>query len=187
VQVVFVDANVLYIRVFRDYLLYAADQELISVIWSKAVLDEAIRNLIDNIPTFDENAADRLRTALSKTFPDSEIEPDSDCYFRLAEFSLPDEDDRHVLAAAIAAEATVLCTSNVRDFPEAITSIFGIRVLTPDALLCSLLENDLMQMLVVHKSVVSNLADANDKTTVAALKAVGASGSASLIAASLGI
>ena len=31
VRVVFVDANVLYSRVLRDYLLYAADEEVIAV------------------------------------------------------------------------------------------------------------------------------------------------------------
>lgn len=34
VRVVLGDANVLYLRVLRDYLLYAADQEVISIAWS---------------------------------------------------------------------------------------------------------------------------------------------------------
>jgi hypothetical protein len=42
---------------------------------------------------------------------------------------LPDEDDRHVLAAAVAAEATVLCTSNVKDFPVGVVEALGIEPL----------------------------------------------------------
>jgi hypothetical protein len=34
VRVVLGDANVLYPRVLRDYLLYAADQEVIGIAWS---------------------------------------------------------------------------------------------------------------------------------------------------------
>jgi len=35
----------------------------------------------------------------------------------VAELWLPDADDRHVLAAAVALEADVLCTDNLTDFP----------------------------------------------------------------------
>jgi len=35
----------------------------------------------------------------------------------VAELWLPDADDRHVLAAAVALEADVLCTDNLKDFP----------------------------------------------------------------------
>ena len=39
VRVVLGDANVLYPRVLRDYLLYAADQEVISIAWSGMILE----------------------------------------------------------------------------------------------------------------------------------------------------
>ena len=34
IRVVLADANVLYSRVLRDYLLYAADREVLAVTWS---------------------------------------------------------------------------------------------------------------------------------------------------------
>ena len=37
VRVVFADANVLYSRVLRDFLHYAADEEVIAVAWSASV------------------------------------------------------------------------------------------------------------------------------------------------------
>lgn len=40
IRVILADANVLYSRVLRDYLLYAADQEIIAVAWSAEILRE---------------------------------------------------------------------------------------------------------------------------------------------------
>ena len=37
----------------------------------------------------------------------------------ISALSLPDPDDRHVLAAAITARCDVIVTSNLQDFPEA--------------------------------------------------------------------
>lgn len=38
IRVVLADANVLYSRVLRDYLLYAADQEIVAIAWSPQIL-----------------------------------------------------------------------------------------------------------------------------------------------------
>jgi hypothetical protein len=57
VRVVLGDANVLYSRVLRDYLLYAADQEVISLVWSGTILDEVTRYLVANVPGFTEESA----------------------------------------------------------------------------------------------------------------------------------
>lgn len=41
-KIVLGDANVLYSRVLRDYLVYAADEGVISIRWSRAILIEAV-------------------------------------------------------------------------------------------------------------------------------------------------
>lgn len=43
---------------------------------------------------------------------------------------LPDVDDRHVLAAAIEAEADIILTWNLRDFPEAVLACHSLRAET---------------------------------------------------------
>jgi hypothetical protein len=49
--------------------------------------------------------------------------------------SLPDPNDRHVVAAAIAAGASVILTWNLRDFPATALKKYGLRRQTPDAFL----------------------------------------------------
>lgn len=182
VRVVLCDANVLYSRVLRDYLLYAADQEVISIVWSGRLLDEMTRHLVANVPGFTEDSGKRLVSAMTGAFPYAEVEPAVEHYQRLAGLRLPDEDDRHVLAAAIAAEATVLCTANTKDFPESVTASIGVEVMTPDALLCLLIRQFEPQMLDAHATAVARLPEATDASTIQALCRAGAAGAAALMA-----
>jgi hypothetical protein len=56
--------------------------------------------------------------------------------------SLPDENDRHVLAAAIHAGASVIVTTNLKDFPLSRIRKFGIRAQPPDEFLLRLIALD---------------------------------------------
>jgi hypothetical protein len=67
--------------------------------------------------------------------------------------SLPDPDDRHVVAAAIAAGASIILTWNLKDFPAAALNKYGLRRRTPDAFLTGLYDN-------VPDLVVGSLANA---------------------------
>jgi hypothetical protein len=52
--------------------------------------------------------------------------------------SLPDADDRHVVAAAMASGASVILTWNLRDFAAVALKKYGLRRQTPDAFLATL-------------------------------------------------
>lgn len=174
VRLVLSDANVLYSRVLRDYLLYAADQEIIAVAWSAGILAEVTEHLTENLPAFDAAAGKRLVSAMNAAFPFAEVDPGEEDFGALAGLTLPDEDDRHVLAAAVASEATVICTWNTQDFPSRVVDVFGFEVLTPDELLGGLIVEYESQMMVAHRVAVASLNGATDASTVAALRRAGA-------------
>lgn len=181
VRVVFADANVLYSRVLRDFLLYAANEEIISITWSRAVLDETVVHLVENVDGFTAESGDRLISAMNAAFPYAEFTPTSHDYAQLGELDLPDEDDRHVLAAALAAEATVLCTSNVKDFPDATVEPLGLVVMTPDDLLHTLVDEYPQQMIAVHATTTARLHSATGASTIAALERADAPNTAALL------
>jgi PIN domain len=96
VRVVLADANVLCSRVLRDYLLYAADQEIIAIAWSSQILAEVTEHLERNVAGFDRAAGERLVRAMNRAFPFAEVEPGAEHWRVLDDVALPDEDDRHV-------------------------------------------------------------------------------------------
>lgn len=182
IRVVLADANVLYSRVLRDYLLYAAMQGVLEVRWSAAILAEVVEHLTENIAGFDEAAGARLVAAMNGTFPAAEVEPDSDVEAAVAILPLPDEDDRHVLAAAVAVDADVLCTDNLKDFPADVMEEVGIRLMSADALLTLLVIEFPDGMLAAHRIAVARLPGATDESTLAALRRTGAPTAADHIA-----
>lgn len=61
---------------------------------------------------------------------------------RIGALRLPDASDRHVLAAAIEANASVLLTFNLADFPREVLSGYGVVPRHPDGFLCELHTSD---------------------------------------------
>ena len=182
VPVVLAHANVLYSRVLRDYLLYADEEELISIAWSAQILGEVTEHLVANIPGFTAASGERLVHAMNIAFPYAQVVPTPAGYRRPKDLHFPDEDDRHVLAAALAAEATVLCTSNTKDFPDHLAASVGLDVQTPDRLLAALISEFEIPMLAVHARVVAGHRGATGESTIAALRQAGAPRSAALMA-----
>lgn len=170
-SVVLGDANVLYPRVLRDYLLYAMTHQLIRVRWSKEILDEIVEHLIEKNEGFDEAAGERLVAAMNGTFPYSQVDLTDEATAAVADYALIDEDDRHVLAAAVAAEATLLCTDDRTGFPPDVMSALDIQAITSDALLSALIEEAPETMLRVHRTAVARLRGASDESTISALRA----------------
>jgi len=173
-RVVFADANVLYARVLRDYLLYAATEGVIEIVWSRRVLDEMAEHLVQNIPGFTIDSAELLVEKMTSFYPDAEVNPEESDYEMLIEFLFPDEDDKHVFAAVLAAEADIICTSNKKHFPEEIASHFGVAIMSPDQLLCRMVKLEPKKMYVAHSDVVRFFPEGTDEGTLAALGKAGA-------------
>jgi predicted nucleic acid-binding protein len=180
-KVVLGDANVLYSRVLRDFLLYSATEGIISITWSSTILDEVVEHLADNISGFNHESGEVLKEAMNYAYPLAQIDPRPEDYLRLANTVLPDEDDRHVLAAAIAADADIICTANTKDFPKTVTQSLGLSVMNPDVLLGILIERHPTEMMRVLDRSVSKLHGATNESTIAALRAAGANNAATLL------
>jgi predicted nucleic acid-binding protein len=103
------DANVLYPAPLRDYLLHLASLGVFEPMWTAAIQDEWIRNLLDARPDINRVALEATQRAMDIAFPGSNI---SGYESLINSLSLPDPDDRHVLAAAIKGKAQIIVTNN---------------------------------------------------------------------------
>ncbi|WP_417561729.1 PIN domain-containing protein [Microbacterium sp.] len=182
IRVVLADANVLYSRVLRDYLLYVAAEGVFEIRWSASILSEVIEHLSENVTGFDLAAGARLVAAMNGAFPAAQVEVGRDAETAVAGLALPDEDDRHVLAAAVAVDADVLCTDNLKDFPIAAMDEVGIQLMSADALLSLIATEFPAELRVAHRLTVSRLSGATDASTLAALRRAGGTRTADLMA-----
>jgi len=128
------DACILYPTVLREILIGLAKARLYTPLWSPRILEEWARAAAR---TGVEDVARAEIALLRAGWPKAEIVPEAEV---MATLSLPDEDDVHVLAAAIAGRAEAVLTVNLRDFPGRTLARHGLTVRTPDILILEFLE-----------------------------------------------
>lgn len=127
--VVIYDACVLYPAPTRDLLLRVARTGLVRAQWSEAILEECFRSIRENRPDLGPGALDRTRSLMNQAVPDCLVVG----YENLVDgLTLPDPDDRHVLATAIRAGAQMIVTFNLKDFPEPTLTKYGVEAKHPD-------------------------------------------------------
>jgi len=135
---VLIDACVLFPTVPREIILGCARAGLLVPLWSDRILEEWRRAVLRACPQQAEQVAAEI--ALTRlAFAQASVPVSEDVEARL---SLPDANDRHVLAAAITGGADLLVTRNLRDFPPRTLARHGVRVAAPDALLLELWHDD---------------------------------------------
>jgi hypothetical protein len=127
------DANVLIPAAPRDLLLRLVPFGLYSPLWTSRIRDEVERNLVNAGVTTPEGAS-RLTQRLRSAFPHALV---SDYDFLIDQMT-NHPGDRHVVAAAVHAEASVIVTSNLRHFPATALAPHRIRALSIDDFLCEL-------------------------------------------------
>jgi len=124
------DANVLYSASLRDFLLHLAVHESFAPYWSDEIRNEWIRSLLENRPDLKRENLERTCRNMDMHFPFGLVrgyEP------IIPTLTLPDPDDRHVLAATIHASANYIVTNNLKDFPGTALKPHKIEALSPDA------------------------------------------------------
>ena len=123
------DANVLYQAPLRDYLLHLAKLEVYDPVWTDAIQEEWLYNLLKARPDISRASPETTQQWMDKYFPRSKLK---DYESIIESLSLPDPNDRHVLAAAIKRKAQIIVTANLKDFPGKILAPYNIRAEHPD-------------------------------------------------------
>jgi predicted nucleic acid-binding protein len=127
--VVIYDANVLYPSLLRDVLIRVAQRGLVQARWTERMLDEVFDNLASNRPDLDPARLARTRELMNISIRNVLV----DGYEPLIDaVTLPDQGDRHIVAAAIRAHAQMIVTTNLRDFPSQELGRWNIEAKHPD-------------------------------------------------------
>lgn len=105
--------------------------------WTNAIHEEWIRNVLINRPDLKREQLERTRDLMNENVRDCIVEGYETL---IPALTLPDIDDRHVLAAAIRSSSSVIVTYNLKDFPAKIVKGYGIEAQHPDDFLVHLLD-----------------------------------------------
>jgi predicted nucleic acid-binding protein len=138
-DVAVLDACVLYPAPLRDFLMHLTVLDTFQAKWTEAIHTEWIKNVLKNRSDLKAEQLERTRQLMNAHTRDAVVEN----YENLIDsLKLPDENDRHVLAAAIGAKADFIVTFNLRDFPAGELSHYGIEAIHPDSFIQRLIESD---------------------------------------------
>jgi predicted nucleic acid-binding protein len=130
------DACVLYPAPLRDFLMNLAITDLFRARWTDEIHDEWIRNVLRNRPDLTNERLQRTRDLMNSHVRDCLVSGYQDL---IPSLTLPDENDRHVLAASICTGANVIVTYNLSDFPTTTLEQQGIKAQHPDEFITHLI------------------------------------------------
>ena len=147
------DANVLYPAPLRDLLIRVAATGVVRAKWTDEILDEVFRNILKNRADLTEANLARTRELMNGAIRDVLVvgyEP------LITALDLPDNDDRHVLAAAIQAGSQSIITNNLKDFPADKLQPYGIEAVPPDEFVLDLALGTVLRVLHEQQSSLKN-------------------------------
>ena len=164
--VVILDACILYPFHLRNIVVQIAADRLVDARWTDEIHDEWIRNLAANVPAISVERLQITRSLMDQALPNALVSSYSGY---IGTVTLPDPNDRHVVAAGIASGASVILTWNLRDFPTKELKKHGLIRQDPDAFLADLYEK-------APGETIASLANARrnlNKTRVSATDFIG--------------
>ena len=131
------DACVLYPAPLRDLLMHLALSDLYRARWSDMIHDEWTRHVLANRPDLTEEHLRRTRQLMNAHVRDCLV-----THFEhlIPSIKLPDAGDRHVVAAAIQAGASLIVTFNLKDFPPDALRPYNLAAQHPDDFIFDLLD-----------------------------------------------
>jgi predicted nucleic acid-binding protein len=150
------DTNVIYPIDIRDLLFWFASYDLFTPKWSKHIFEEW-----ENVMSRKSVPTKEIEKRISKAqlaFPDALVEN----YESLVDsLTLPDENDRHVLAAAIKTNANIIVTNNIKDFPSEYLASFGLTAKSADDFLTDTIDLNNELAVEAFRALVLNRTNPN--------------------------
>jgi hypothetical protein len=129
------DACILYPFHLRNIVVQAATDRLVEARWTDEIHEEWVTNLAANTSAVSIERLRATQRLMNDLLPAATV---SGYDGHISAVSLPDPNDRHVVAAGVAANASLILTWNLRDFPPRELKKFGLRRETPDTFLAGL-------------------------------------------------
>jgi hypothetical protein len=133
------DACVLYPSALRSLLMHLALTDLFRARWTDQILDEVEQHVLASFPDISQEKFAHIRRLMNQHVMDALV---TGYDLLIPGMTLPDPDDRHVLAAAIVAGAGAIVTYNLKDFPVDVLAPHGIEAQHPDDFITHLLDLD---------------------------------------------
>lgn len=150
------DTNVIYPINIRDLLLWFAHFDLYTPKWSKHIFDEW-KDVMKRNGVSEKEIQKRV-SKMQMAFPDALVVN----YESLVDsLKLPDEKDRHVLAAAIKTNANIIVTNNLKDFPKEYLSSFGLNAKSADDFITDTIDLNNELALEAFRDLVLNRSNPN--------------------------
>ncbi len=151
---VLLDACILFPTVLREVLIATAAAGGYTPLWSGKILAEW-RHAAARLGEGADGIAGTEIALLNANWPGAQIAFDPASIDTL---TLPDRNDRHVLAAAIAGQADVLLTRNLRDFPTRVLARHNILRRDPDSFLLDFAHSGAVDMAAITATVQARTA-----------------------------
>lgn len=148
------DANVLYAAPLRNYFLQLASLGVYAPLWTDMIQNEWARSLLKARPDLNRTSIEARQQLMDKVFLQSRV---TNYESTIEALSLPDPDDRHVLAAAIKGKAQVIVTANLKDFPANILARYHIRAEHPDDFVLECIDHEKEKAIAALKNQVKDL------------------------------
>ena len=152
VSIAVFDACVLYPAPLRDLLMQLAIAGLVQARWTATIHDEWTRNVVANRPDLSPASLSRCRRLMDEHVPDCLVDGFEGLITTL---TLPNPDDRHVLAAAIHGRARLIVTFNSADFPSSVLDPYSIEAIHPDEFVARLWDEfpaEVLRAMSLHRA-----------------------------------
>jgi hypothetical protein len=140
----------------RDLLFWFASYDLFTPKWSRHIFEEW-EHVMERKGVPQNEIKKRIAKA-EQAFPDALVENYEPLVSAL---TLPDEKDRHVLAAAIKTNANVIVTNNIKDFPNEYLYRFGLAAKTADDFLTDTIDLNNELAIEAFRALVLNRTNPN--------------------------